>query len=323
LREQAAVSDPQLSIVIPVHRSGQILPVLHDRLVRALSLRAVEFEIVFVEDGGGDRSWEVISGLVAADPRVSGLRLARNYGQHNALLAGIRCARGDVIVTMDDDLQHPPEEIHKLLAALTDDIDVVYGTPGRMRHGLFRNLAARVTKAVLRHAMGAETAGKVGPFRAFRTPLRSAFADYSGSMVNLDVLLTWGTARFTAVVVNHEPRAMGRSGYRLRSLLTHSLNMVTGFTTVPLQLASLLGLVVGGFGAVVLAYVVGRYVVSGTAVPGFPFLASIIAIFSGAQLFALGMIGEYLARVHQRTMGEPTYVISATARNPRATGSAT
>jgi undecaprenyl-phosphate 4-deoxy-4-formamido-L-arabinose transferase len=233
----------------------------------------------------------------------------RNFGQHNALLAGIREARHDVVVTLDDDLQNPPEEIPKLAAALTPDVDVVYGTPVKPEHGFGRGVATYLTKLALRSAMGTDVARKVSPFRAFRRDLRDAFASYTGSYVSVDVLLTWGTTRFATVPVRHEPRRAGSSNYTFRKLASHAINMATGFSTRPLRIASLVGFVFALLGLAVLVEVVVRKLVQGSPVPGFPFLASIIAIFAGAQLFALGIIGEYLARMHFRLMDKPPYAI--------------
>lgn len=149
----------------------------------------------------------------------------------------------------------------------------------------------------------------VSAFRAFRRQVRAAFDTYDGPFVSLDVLLTWGTSRFGAVHVRHEPRQEGASGYTLSKLISHTLNLVTGFTTLPLRLASVVGLASSAVGFGTLCYVLAGYFLYGDAVPGFPFLASIIALFSGAQLFATGIIGEYLARMHFRTMQMPAYVI--------------
>jgi undecaprenyl-phosphate 4-deoxy-4-formamido-L-arabinose transferase len=300
----------EISAVVPVYRSAPLLPELHRRLTAALDALAERHEIVFVEDAGGDDSWAVIERLAADDPRVRGIRMSRNYGQHNALLCGIRAARYGVTVTLDDDLQNPPEEIAKLVARLGDDVDVVYGTPEQEQHGFLRDQGSRITKLALQTAMSAETARHVSAFRAFRTRLRDAFATYGGPFVSIDVLLTWGTTRFDHVSVRHEPRKAGASNYTLRMLITHALNMMTGFSTLPLQVASLIGFVFTLFGLAVLARTLITYLVlGGTTAPGFPFLASIIAIFSGAQLFALGIIGEYLARIHFRTMDRPTYLV--------------
>ena len=299
-----------ISTIVPVYRSAPILPELHRRLTAALSAMADRYEIILVEDAGGDESWSVIERLAEGDRHVRGIRMSRNYGQHNALLCGVRAARYGVIVTLDDDLQNPPEEIEKLVARLGEDVDVVYGTPEHEQHGFFRNQGSRITKLALQSAMSAETARNVSAFRAFRAPLREAFAAYRGPYVSIDVLLTWGTTRFSHVRVRHEPRHAGQSNYTFRTLVTHALNMMTGFSTLPLQVASLIGFAFTLFGFGILVLVLATYVSNGgSSVPGFAFLASIIAIFSGAQLFALGVIGEYLARMHFRTMDRPTYLV--------------
>jgi len=304
----------RISAIVPVYRSQAMLPELHPRLVGALEQIGRPFEIILVEDCGGDDSWSVIEQLAAADPRVLGLRLARNYGQHNALLCGIRAARGELVVTLDDDLQNPPEEIHRLLARLDEGYDVVYGSPQAETHGFLRDQASRITKLALQGAMGVESASKVSAFRVFRARLREGSSASRSPSVNIDVLLTWGTTRFGSVLVRQDERAVGDSGYTLRKLINHAINMMTGFSVLPLQVASVLGLAFGSMGFLVLLYVLLRYLVDGSAVPGFPFLASIIAIFSGVQLFALGIFGEYLARMHFRSMERPPYALrSSTA----------
>ena len=232
----------------------------------------------------------------------------RNYGQHNALLCGIRAAKYDLVVTMDDDLQHPPEEIPRLLARLDEGFDVVYGTPKAEQHGLLRALASRITRLALRAAVGSDVAKNVSAFRVFPTQLREAFAGYQSPFVSIDVLLTWATTRFSATPVAFQPRHSGSSNYSFTKLVRHALDMMTGFSSAPLQLASLVGFTCTLFGLAVFIYVFIRYCLEGS-VPGFPFLASIIAIFSGAQLFALGVIGEYLARMHFRSMKRPAYVV--------------
>ena len=293
-----------------MYRSAAILPELHRRLTEVIPALAERHEIILVEDCGGDGSWQVIQGLAERNEWVRGIRMSRNYGQHNALLCGIRAARYEVIVTLDDDLQNPPEEIGKLLDLLGDDLDVVYGTPEVEQHGFLRDQASRITKLALQSAMSAETARNVSSFRAFKTRIRDAFAAYRGPFVSIDVLLAWGTTRFSYVRVRHEPRQAGSSSYTFRMLVTHALNMMTGFSTLPLQIASLIGFLFTLFGFGVLVIVLATYLINGgSSVPGFAFLASIIAIFSGAQLFALGIIGEYLARMHFRSMDRPTYLI--------------
>ena len=301
-----------ISVVVPVYNGEATLQDLIARLGSALKHCGYPFEVVLVNDGSRDRSWEVVEDLARTHSWVRGINLMRNYGQHNALLCGVRAATYDITVTMDDDLQHPPEEIPRLLEKLAEGYDVVYGTPKREQHGLWRDLAARLTKLVLQVVLGAKTARKVSAFRVLRTHVRQAFGNYGSPFVSIDVLLTWATTRFAAMPVLHEPRQQGKSNYTLLMLILHAFNMLTGFTTLPLQLASLIGFAFTLFGFGVLAYVVVRYALEGGSVPGFPFLASMIAIFSGVQLFALGIIGEYLARIHFRLMDRPSYTVRGT-----------
>ncbi len=299
-----------ITVVVPVYNSQESLGPLLARLEPVLRAQGVPFEVVLVNDGSKDKSWEVIVGLAAGKEWVYGINLMRNYGQHNALLCGIRAARHGTIVTIDDDLQNPPEEIPKLLAKLGEGFDVVYGKPQQERHGLLRDLASQLTKMVLQNAMGAETARHISAFRAFRTALRQSFADYKSPLVSIDVLLTWGTARFTAITVQHDPRTMGTSNYTVRKLMVHATNMMTGFSTWPLRVASMVGFAFTAFGMAVLALVLVRYMTTSSPVQGFAFLASVIAIFAGAQLFALGIMGEYLARIHQRSLERPAYTVA-------------
>jgi undecaprenyl-phosphate 4-deoxy-4-formamido-L-arabinose transferase len=196
-----------------------------------------------------------------------------------------------------------------LVAKLDEGFDVIYGRPEKEQHGLFRDLASIITKLVLQEAMGAENARNVTAFKVFRTQLREAFSQYRSPQVSIDVLLTWGTQRFGALTVGHDPRTVGQSNFTFRKLLTHAINMVTGFSVVPLQLASLTGFAFSLFGFAAIVYVLVDYFVRGDPVPGFPFLAALIAIFSGAQMFAMGIIGEYLARIHLRSMDRRHYTI--------------
>lgn len=308
----------EVSVVVPVFNSAEILPHLVERLTATFAELGSEYEIVLVNDGSADESWDRIVAIAGRDTHVRGLDLAKNFGQHNALLVGIRSARFPTIVTLDDDLQNPPEEIPRLLEELEVGYDVVYGTQAGGQTGLWRALATRSTKLALRSAMGVEAAARVSAFRAFRTELRESFADFAGPYVSIDVLLSWATIRFGFLPVEHHPRAGGKSNYGFVRLATHALNVLTGFTTRPLRVASLIGLACTLLGLVLLAFVVGRYAVEGGSVPGFPFLAAMIAIFSGAQLLALGIIGEYLARMHVRLMDRPAYSVRREVGAPRA-----
>jgi undecaprenyl-phosphate 4-deoxy-4-formamido-L-arabinose transferase len=298
-----------ISVVVPVYNSAPTLGPLLCRLRDVLSSLGLPYEAILVNDGSRDASWQQIEALARDYPELRGFNLMRNYGQHNALLCGIREARYDVIVTIDDDLQNPPEEIPLLLKKLAEGHDVVYGTPATANHGLLRNTASWLTKVVLHGMMGAANAKSVSSFRAFRTNVRDAFAHFSSPNVSIDVLLTWGTSRFASVPVRHDPRKVGVSNYTFMRLVTHAFGLITGFSLLPLQVATFIGFFFTLVGVAVFLYVLLNYVIRGASVPGFTFLACMIAIFSGVQLFALGIFGEYLARIHFRTMERPVYLV--------------
>lgn len=297
-----------ISAVIPVYNSQESLAPLVERLTHVLAEIAPDHEIILVDDGSRDTSWQVIQQLSASHPRVTGIKLMRNYGQHNALLAGIRQSRFPIIVTLDDDLQHPPEELPKLITKLGEGFDVVYGTPQKMPHSLWRNLTSSLTKRILAFVMGVKTVKEISAFRAFRANLKKAFINYNNPGIILDVLLSWGTTRFTHVTVNEQPREQGKSNYSFAKLVGQALLILTGYSTIPLRFASWFGFVVVIFGIVILLKVVLDYFLLGS-IPGFTFLASISSIFSGAILFALGIFGEYLARIFDSSMQRPAYSV--------------
>lgn len=297
------------SVVIPVYNSEESLGHLVTRLKAIIPTLFPMYEIILVNDGSKDRSWQVIRTLSQQHPELVGINLMRNQGQHNAVLCGIRAARHAVIITLDDDLQNPPEEIPKLLEEFKKGYDVVYGTPRELRHGFRRNLASRTIKYTLRLAMGDDIGLRVAAFRLFRTQLREAFADYHSPYVSIDVLLSWGTTRFSWVYVDLVERAAGTSNYTFRKLASLAITMLTSFSVLPLRLASIMGFIFTLIGFLILLYVVVSFFIYGGSVPGFPFLASMVAIFSGVQLFSLGIMGEYLARIYMRALNRPSYVI--------------
>lgn len=299
-----------VSVVIPVYRSEKILPLLVKELATVLPTLGMDFEVILVNDGSPDGSWDVILEEQAEWAWLRGVNLMRNYGQHNATLCGIREARYAITVTMDDDLQHPPREIYKLLEELErGKQDVVYGVARKRAQVWWKSWSSSLVKRSVAWVMGARNVQDIGAFRAFRTDLRRAFDDFRGSDILVDVLLSWGTAKFSSVEVDEAEREIGQSNYGFFKLIKVTFLVLTSFTTVPLRFASILGLLFTLFGIGVFIYVLVIYCAFGS-LPGFPFLASVISIFSGAQLFALGIIGEYLARVFERTGGKHPYTIA-------------
>jgi undecaprenyl-phosphate 4-deoxy-4-formamido-L-arabinose transferase len=305
-----------ISVVIPAYKSSATLPELVRGLHACVEPLVDRFEIVIVDDGSGDGTWATIRELAENDESVRGLQLLRNYGQHNALLAGIREARLPLVLTMDDDLQHPPGEVSKLLEALHPEVDLVYGRPEQERQSPMRNAASRLGKWAMATSLGPDVYPRSGAFRLFRRQLVAAASEVHDPSLSIDVLLSWATNRIVDVPVD---RTVGRSGYSLRRLLRHMANMVTGYSTRPLRMVSLFGVLTAFLGFALLLYVIVRFVVSGSDVAGFTFLAATVTLFSGVQLLSLGVLGEYLSRVHFRSMGKPVYVIRGSTDEPTPT----
>jgi undecaprenyl-phosphate 4-deoxy-4-formamido-L-arabinose transferase len=311
---------PSVSVVVPAYRSNETLRQLADQLDEHVAPLVAELEIVFVDDGSGAATWATIADLAATRHGVRGIRLARNYGQHNALLAGIRAARFPLVVTMDDDLQHPPSQVPRLLDAMTPDVDLVYGRPADERQSTSRNVASKLTKGFMSAALGPDVYPRSGAFRLFRRSLIEAADDLRDPLISIDVLLSWATTKIVDVTVDHQERLTGSSGYTLRGLTRHAMNMITGYSTRPLRWVSVFGLCCAALGFALLTFVIVRFIVGGAEVAGFTFLAAALTLFSGVQLLSLGVVGEYLGRVHVRTMGRPTYVVAAdTANRPHET----
>ena len=306
---------PGLSVVIPAYNSQLTLEPLVERLGRVLSSFAGAFEVILVNDGSRDATWQTILDLSSRFPWVRGIDLMRNHGQENALLCGIRLAEFEVIITMDDDLQHPPEEIPRLLQRLSEGYDVVYGNAIEEKHSTFRNLAAALMRRLLRRSMGgAEVAPIVTAFKAFRTDLRNAFSGYRSAYVSIDVLLTWATQSFAGVPVRHEPRRCGSSNYTFGRLFAHAINLISGCSTLPLQAASILGVLLAIVGVVVLGSGITLAVLHTGQLGGVLMICGTVVVVAGLQMLILGIMGEYLSRLYARSMDRPAYVMRRDTR---------
>lgn len=297
-----------VSVVVPVYHSTTTLPELLSRVRAVLVDRP--YEVIFVDDGSGPATRVTLADL-AQEPGVVVLRLGRNFGQHAALLAGIRQASHPLTVTIDDDLQHPPEMMTRLLDALQNEAaDVVYGWSPAAVRSWWRRAGSATVRRIVATALDVPSAEKMGAFRAFRTQLRDGFDGPLGPAVSIDALLGWSTTNFSFVEVEHHERLEGTSGYTFRKLFRFAIDTFTGYSVLPLRMVSYLGLAASLLGFGLLLYVLIGFLLRGSPVAGFPFLASMIAIFSGLQMLSLGIIGEYLGRMHLRIQRRPTYVIA-------------
>lgn len=298
-----------LSIVVPVYNSEATLGTLLERLTLVISSLTQSYEIILVDDGSRDASWQVIQTLRQTyGNHLVAVQLMRNYGQHNTLMCGLGIARGEYVVTMDDDLQNPPEEIPKMLAHIKKHgLDLVYGCPNTRNHAAWRNVGSNIVwhfyRTVFRNPVTPT------PFRIMRHQLAQSVMFYDLNFTYLDGLLAWCTSRIAGVEVEHHPRAQGSSGYSLGKLLSLALNLYTNFSLIPLQMVSALGFVTATSGFLVGIYYLFQYLASSIVVPGFASTIIAILILGGAQLLALGVIGEYLGRLHLNVNRKPQYVI--------------
>jgi len=308
----------QVSAVVPVYNSAGSLAMLVEQLTAVLADHATDHEIVLVDDGSIDASWNTILTLTEQTPGLVGIRLAKNVGEHNALLCGIRAARFGVVVTLDDDLQNPPSEIPLLLGRLTEGHDLVYGVPDRMRQSPGRRAAAWIWKWIASVLLRTADVRAVTSFRAFRTSLRDAFADGPSQAIYLDEMLHWGATSTSFVPVHHAPRALGRSNYHLSNLIEHTLDMITNYSVRPMRLASA--------GGALLALTSLGFVAAGVATRadgnlGTWLLAALVALVGASILVALGIIGEYVGRLFERSTTEPPYVVASVRDSAEAVAS--
>ncbi len=298
----------ELSIVVPVFRSANTLPALVRRLLAALNGLGVTFEIIFVDDGSPDQAWPVLVGLQQQHrDHLVAVQLMRNYGQHNAIMCGFRRARGRYVVTLDDDLQNPPEEIPKLYKAIRErDLDLVYGKPDEKQHAGWRNAGSWMVNFFFRKVF--RTPVSVTSFRIIRRELVECTFAYALNFTFVDGLLAWNTQRIGAVEVEHHARAEGRSSYSLAKLATLGLNLFTNFSLWPLRTISFCGLGSAGLGFFAALYYLVKYLTDNITVPGYASLIVTILFLGGVQLLALGVMGEYLGRLHLNVNRKPQYV---------------
>ncbi len=302
-----------LSLVIPVYGSEKVLPELVARVATTLvPLYGHNYEIIFVCDRSPDQSWQVIQQLASSHSEVKGILLRMNAGQHNALMAGFARARGEIIVTMDDDLQHAPSDIPSLLAELAKGHDLVYARFGERKHASWKILGSRLNDKVASYLMNKPKGMYLSPFRAMRAEVCKDLLRYQGPYVYVDGLLLTVTRNIATVDVAHHERFAGDSGYSLKKSISLWLKMATSFSIVPLRLTSLAGMLFAGLGFVLAVLFVIQKFTLNKMPDGWTSLMVTILILGGCQLMALGVLGEYLGRVLLTLNAKPQYVIGAT-----------
>jgi undecaprenyl-phosphate 4-deoxy-4-formamido-L-arabinose transferase len=302
-------SDPYLSVVIPVFNEEANLERLYARLGPALKQIARPYEVIFVDDGSKDRSPEILRRLHSAQPAIRVIRLNRNYGQHAAIFAGLEHAQGEVIVTLDADLQNPPEEIPNLLAHVEAGHDVVGGWRQNRKDPLLRRLLSKVVNLVTSRMVGVRMRDYGCMLRAYRREVVQVLRGCHEISSFVPALANSFARSPLEIPVRHEGRDHGRSTYKPFRLIRLALDLMTGFSLLPIQVVSLFGIGIALLGFFFGGFLFLRRLLVGPEVEGVFTLFAILFVFVGIQILALGLIGEYIGRIYLEVRGRPRYVI--------------
>lgn len=308
---EVEVPERDVSVVVPVYRSAEILPVLVDRIAAALAGTATarNFEIVLVCDASPDKSWDVIEALARQHAFVRGVCLRRNAGQHNATMAGLHFATGHFIAIIDDDLQHPPEAIPRMLVELERGFDVCYTRYVHRQHALWKRLGSWVNDVCAALLLDKPRGLYLSSFRALRREIAVEIIKYDGPYAYIDGLILDVTRSISAIDVEHQQRAVGTGNYTLGRSFSLWLKMATSFSVFPLRIMSLLGALVGVLSVCLIAYVVVAKLRDPTISAGWASLVATILLVGGLQLIGLGLLGEYLGRAYLKLNRKPQFVV--------------
>jgi len=301
----------KFSVIVPVYRSEKTLPTLVSRLEAVFEALGADYEIVLVDDASPDDSWKVMEQLRVKNPRIKLIQHMRNFGQHKALLCGMLHCNGDLVITMDDDLQHPPEEVANLVDAIRDDdeADVVIGAYNVKNHSWFRNMGTRVINGITSYVFGKDAGLQLTSFRIMRRPVVEELTNARCHNPRVGQLLLLITNRIKNVPVEHQPRAYGRSGYSFRRLVSDALDNILSNSSLPLQVVSYLGFGSSLLSFVLSVYYLAKYLVGGIGVAGWTTTILLLLFFFGILLFAFGVVGEYLIRILREVQGTPRSVV--------------
>ncbi len=310
------MNNPYVSVVIPIFNEEENIPILWERLSKVLneafSSPERGWEVIFTDDGSRDRSLELLQGIAETEPRVSVVEFNRNYGQHSAIFGAFSIVAGEVIVTLDADLQNPPEEIPKLVAKIDEGFDVVGGwRQGRMDNdSLFRTLPSKIVNAVTRKTTGVKLNDYGCMLRAYRREIVDAMLQCKERSSFIPALANSFAKRIAEVPVAHAERAAGESKYGLWKLINLQFDLLTSFSLLPLQMLTVVGIFIAILGFLLfLGLVAYRFLHPEGTVQGVFTLFAILFFFVGAQFVAFGLLGEYIGRIYQEVRDRPRFVV--------------
>lgn len=302
-----------LSIVVPVYRSEPILPLLVEKVQQEIGQLGLPhgFELILVNDASPDQSWRVIRELATRYSFVRGLSLRRNFGQHNATMAGLHQARGNMVVVMDDDLQHPPEAIPRMLAALEEGYDVCYTHYNNRQHALWKKLGSAFNDWAACHLLGKPRGLYLSSFKAMRSEVVAEIIRYDGPFAYVDGLILDVTRNIHAVGINHQARHEGEGNYNLRRSVSLWLKMATSFSILPLRIASYAGFLLSAVSLLMIVYVMVQKWMYPETPAGWSSLIATVLLIGGVQTLSIGMLGEYLGRTYLKLNHKPQFVVAS------------
>lgn len=299
-----------ISFVIPCFKSDKTVGIVVDEIKQTIIKKNTDdYEIVLVNDGSGEPTWNAISKLCDEDSNIKGINMARNFGQHNALMAGIRCTSGDYVVCLDDDGQTPANEVYSLIDELNKGYDVVYADYSHKKHSGFRNLGSKANGFMLELLLDKPHDLYVSSYFAMQRYIADEIIRYQNPYTYLMGLVLRSTNNISSVYVNHRSRMEGESGYSIKKLVSLLINGLTAFSVKPLRMATYMGFISAFAGIIYAVYALINKFINPLTPMGWTSTVIILLIIGGMILFVLGIIGEYIGRIYICINLSPQYVI--------------
>ena len=302
--------DPlQVSVVIPVFNEELVLHEFYPRLKKEAESWGKSYELLFVDDGSTDNSFELMCEWKKNDSNLRIVKFTRNFGQQAAVLAGFRQSRGNIIVQIDSDLQNPPEEINRLLGAFTDEVDLVVTIPRKRRDSSLRVIGSKVLHYFAQKLFGNRFTLNLSSFRAMRRSVIEKIEQCQDRSRYMAVLMSWMAVPTVHVEVDHDLRKIGQTKYGILPLLRLTWDLITGYSNFPLRVVTYLGLFGASMGFAIMMFLLYQRLVAGILIEGFVVLSAVFSFFAGVQLLSIGFLGEYLGRVHLQIQNRPDYIV--------------
>lgn len=298
-----------ISIIIPCYNSEKTICSVIEEINGVDRLKTIKYELILVNDGSSDNTFKIISMMASNNKNITAIDLSKNFGQHNALMAGLRFCSGDVVVCMDDDGQTPASGIDLLLDKLQEGYDVIYAKYPHKQHSVFRNIGTKINDLMTRVLLGKPKHLFLSSFFCMRRYVVDEIAKYDNPYPYIMGLVLRATKNITNVEINHRSRVIGESGYTFRKLIKLWINGFTAFSIIPLRIVTVIGMLFAATGFLYGIWIIIKKVLLNTAPMGWSSLVAMILFIGGIVLMMQGMLGEYIGRIYLSINRNPQYVI--------------